>query len=52
MRKYSVEEKALKMKMRKKEHARPCGRSFGGEVCGTVGSSPSSRNIHSYHQYF
>src|SRR6266849_1556348 len=52
MRKYNVDEKALKMKMRKKEHARACGRSFGGEVRGTTGSSPSSRNIHSWHHYF
>jgi hypothetical protein len=47
MRKYSVEEKALKMKMRKKEHARPCGKSFGGEVRGAAVRSLSSRNIHS-----
>jgi hypothetical protein len=52
MRKYNVEGKALKMKMRKKEHARPRGRSFGGEVRGSAGRSLNSRNIYSRHNYF
>jgi hypothetical protein len=47
MRKYNLDEKALKMKMRKREHARPRGRSFGGKARGTAGRSLSSRNIHS-----
>jgi hypothetical protein len=36
MRKYNVEEKALEMTMRKKEHTCPCGGSFGGEVRGSA----------------
>src|SRR6266849_3610276 len=37
-RNYSVEGKALKMKMRMRGHARPCGRSLGSEVRESAGS--------------